>query len=286
MNTDFIIADLNHRILDSTKRTQKWLTEFKIINDHLNKKKNFRNNNLDKLIIYMDKSGKLLSLRIHGEEIAVMSFDSAGKPNVKITSNKFGLKENDNMSWRDFSKKVSSLKLDNIHSEEHRIEMFFYKELTKRKNKQNFFKNKTPIRLGKKYFFQFPLAVGASGNKLRKVGHIDILIRKGKGKTSSLEVWELKKEYDKHAVFQSLIYALQIKRLLEDRDWSEFIGYDKNLPSKISAVAFYPRLNESQIVKVKQEINKYSKLAIKYGVHLSYKEFFVNTQSQEISIKN
>jgi hypothetical protein len=275
-----LISEIENRIKENESKTNKWLDELKSLNDKLSAKQPYRNNN-NNLIIYANKNNaNTLSIRYFGEQVAKMKYKN-NSVNISLTSAKIISKKRQGLSWNEFLNLVQKLNIKNIHSEEHKIEMFFYKELTKRANKKLFFKNKIPILLGGKYFFQFPLPIGSSENKLKKVGHVDILIRKGRGRSSTLEVWELKKDSDEHAIFQSLVYAMQIRRLLRDSGWKKFLGYSLKSP-KIVAVAFlHGKLSPQQIKKINGEKKKYMKIADDENIELKHIEYVV-TESIEL----
>ncbi|HZJ87791.1 MAG TPA: hypothetical protein VFC80_01395 [Sphaerochaeta sp.] len=97
-------------------------------------------------------------------------------------------------------------------------------------------------------FFQFPSALtgckasdGTVEYSPDPSGHIDILVRKGRGINTKLTVIELKRKYDKleQTIKQAIVYAVFMQRLLRCADadnikWWKFLG-------------FYRKKNEDEI---------------------------------------
>lgn len=106
--------------------------------------------------------------------------------------------------------------------------------------------------------FQMPLPISASRGKPKATnGHIDILARRGVGKTAKLSLWELKDvgKLPSTVIRQAYIYALTLLLMLrEDQRWWSVFGRGGEIPAslEIEAVVAVSHDMEDKLLKTWQ----------------------------------
>lgn len=213
--------------------------------------------------IYLNKTNmqspnKLVySLRFLGQRIAdicayrtsevVLTTKSYEKNNIKnfgceIELLDKGWDSKEAKEFRSFFTKKKMVK--NKSNEEHRIESLLLKEFSKQGNKP--IENIKPVRLNNKVRFSMPTPISASDEKHLKYNrisraNIDILVRKGRGKSTKLSIIELKDENKKNeqpikVLKQGLAYATFLSELLHSKSgdqWWRLYGFSGKAPEVI-----------------------------------------------------
>ncbi len=229
------------------------------------------------------------SLRFFGQEVAEIRVKRNGVK-LKIDAKhvnwnkryfKLTFKENefewDSKQAKQFRDKFKSPRVQNLkpHSPEHRVETNIINSMKKAPSKSGV-PNIQPV-----FFADCPLQVplpitGSSGvpkmAKGNSGGKMDILARRGVGKSAKLSVWELKRpgrsssELIK-AIKQSIIYASTLRMMLRSssgQTWYELFGFNGRLPKnlKIEAVVTIAQKDKENFKQAKKKLQPWSPLSI------------------------
>ena len=219
------------------------------------------------------KSGNF-SLRFQGQEVAKLRLDRKGKTVLVLGRDHV----QNNGRWR-FNRlgtgayawdgpeakemrrhfKDPSVTGNKPRVGEHGIECSIIRQMRARKAKfGGTFKWIKPVML-ENCPFQMPLPISASRGKPKATnGHIDILARRGVGKTAKLSLWELKDvgKLPSTAIRQAYIYALTLLLMLrEDQRWWSVFGRGGEIPAslEIEAVVAVSQDMEGKLLKIWQD---------------------------------
>ena len=137
--------------------------------------------------------------------------------------------------------------LSGKHNKEHQLESLLLSEFSKATDKSLPFIQ--PVRVAK---LRFPMPTPISASQHAQVkysgfrgGGIDLFVRMGKGKGTSLAILELKdentaKEPPKDALKQAIAYTVFIRELLHCQagsDWWRLFGFGGSIPERIKIIA-------------------------------------------------
>ena len=137
--------------------------------------------------------------------------------------------------------------LSGKHNKEHQLESLLLSEFSKATDKTLPFIQ--PVRVGK-LRFPMPTPISASQHVQVKYsgfqgGGIDLFVRMGKGKGTTLAILELKDENTateppKDALKQAIAYAVFIRELLRSEagsDWWRLFGFGGSIPDRLKLIA-------------------------------------------------
>ena len=224
----------------------------------------------------------IFDLRYRGQSVATIKFH---KNSLELITDKkvdkyYGIKGGESFEWnskkaevfRGYFKKFPSRNDEEGKNEEHRFESALLTELSKKIGSEKILKNIQPVRLVKSRF-QMPTPFRASRQgRLAYAGHngggIDLLCRTTHGNKKTLNIFELKDEYENpaHVLNQAVVYSAFIHRLLRtpearSNDWWKLFGFksvpDPSRPLVINAVVALPqdKKNDTSFKDIKIDID-------------------------------
>jgi hypothetical protein len=234
------------------------------------------------------------SLRFKGQQVARLIVNSKTKPTLSVDASEMranktyfaiDLPEGD-YSWRsdeakDFRKAFKECTTKHGNSPEAMFESNILDEM-EMKSSEKFvgtFRDIQPIRLvNNRLRFQMPVpttaSTGAPFYKRGKPGKIDILARTGRGSHTNISIIELKRDDAKsykHALAQSIIYAVNIRYLLRENNlgekWWRLFRFNKAIPQmlKLTSVVMIPHTMSDLYFKEREQLGLSTMEAIPVG---------------------